>query len=154
MCDWIPDCCSPVWTAALAAEGAPRHLRTRRRRVALPLAWAHQAQHAVDGGCVEAGGNDLVAGLVLVYVAQQDPVEHVVGWQRVLVELVLAQLRRRRPRDHRRRDHRRAGHRVAPLRHREYLGLVPVLDRSEQHTSELKSLMRTSYDVLCLKHTK
>src|SRR3546814_3800494 len=34
--------------AALAAEGAPRHLRTRRRLVALPLAGAHQAQPAVD----------------------------------------------------------------------------------------------------------
>src|SRR3546814_4205510 len=91
-----------------AAEGAPRVLRTRRRLVALPLAGAYQAQHAVDGGCVEAGGNDLVAGLVLVDVAQQDPVEHVVGRQRVLV-------------------------------------------RSEEHTSELQSLMRISYAVFCLK---
>src|SRR3546814_15103490 len=87
--DWSSDVCSSDLDRIppFAAEGAPRHLRTRRRLVALPLAGAYQAQHAVDGGCVEAGGNDLVAGLVLVDVAQQDPVEHVVGRQRVLVEL-------------------------------------------------------------------
>src|SRR3546814_1201997 len=30
-------------------------------------------------------------------------------------------------------------------------GLAAGVDRSEEHTSELQSLMRTSYDVLCLK---
>src|SRR3546814_2978167 len=31
------------------------------------------------------------------------------------------------------------------------LGAVKVLDRSEEHTSELQSLMRISYAVFCLK---
>src|SRR3546814_9930736 len=30
----------------------------------------------------------------------------------------------------------------------------PVLERSEEHTSELQSLMRSSYAVFCLKKTK
>src|SRR3546814_6744283 len=38
---------------------------------------------------------------------------------------------------------------------RDLLGLVRVLDdRSEEHTSELQSLMRISYAVFCLKKTK
>src|SRR3546814_1189600 len=32
-------------------------------------------------------------------------------------------------------------------------GPTSAAPRSEEHTSELQSLMRTSYDVLCLKHT-
>src|SRR3546814_10955628 len=44
-----------------AAEGAPRHLRTRRRLVALPPAGAYQAPPAVECGGVQAGGTDLVA---------------------------------------------------------------------------------------------
>src|SRR3546814_2537671 len=31
---------------------------------------------------------------------------------------------------------------------------IPVLDRSEEHTSELQSLMRISYAVFCLKKKK
>src|SRR3546814_7932232 len=31
------------------------------------------------------------------------------------------------------------------------IGRVPVLERSEEHTSELQSLMRISYAVFCLK---
>src|SRR3546814_6165256 len=34
------------------------------------------------------------------------------------------------------------------------LGAVDVQARSEEHTSELQSLMRTSYAVFCLKQTK
>lgn len=64
---------------------------------------------------------------LLVDVAQQDRVQHVVGRQRILVGLVLAQFRRRRPRDHGRRDDRGAGNRVAPAREREHLGLVQAL---------------------------
>src|SRR3546814_9092177 len=33
-------------------------------------------------------------------------------------------------------------------------GLAVILDRSEEHTSELPSLMRLSYAVFCLKKTK
>src|SRR3546814_3250934 len=31
------------------------------------------------------------------------------------------------------------------------VGLITVKDRSEEHTTELQSLMRISYDVICLK---
>src|SRR5690606_7748756 len=84
-CSWLPGPSRlPAVTIAdrippFAPERPPRHLRPRRGLVALPFAGAHQAQDAVDGGRVEAGGDDLVAGLVLVDVAQQDRVEHVVG---------------------------------------------------------------------------
>src|SRR3546814_9420339 len=43
---------------------------------------------------------------------------------------------------------------VAPMsRHRAALSGVPT-ERSEEHTSELQSLMRTSYAVFCLKKQK
>src|SRR3546814_9791658 len=48
----------------------------------------------------------------------------------------------RADRDHRRQADRRV-HRVAPA--------DPVPERSEEHTSELQSLMRISYAVFCLK---
>src|SRR3546814_6785613 len=37
--------------------------------------------------------------------------------------------------------------------HEDHIGAVPYLARSEEHTSELQSLMRNSYAILCLKHT-
>src|SRR3546814_1122769 len=40
---------------------------------------------------------------------------------------------------------------VARLGGDEFAVIVPGLARSEEHTSELQSLMRTSYAVLCLK---
>src|SRR3546814_20647354 len=58
--------------AALAAEGAPRHLRTRRRTEGLPPAGATQAPHAVDGGCGEDARDQHAAGLVRVFVAQPE----------------------------------------------------------------------------------
>src|SRR3546814_10627131 len=47
-------------------------------------------------------------------------------------------------------------HRLRPLgefhrRLREHVWNVVLLDRSEEHTSELQSLMRISYAVFCLK---
>src|SRR3546814_54432 len=36
----------------------------------------------------------------------------------------------------------------------DYMALVPVVERSEEHTSELQSLMRISYAVFCLKTKK
>src|SRR3546814_1818050 len=42
---------------------------------------------------------------------------------------------------------------VGPLRHH-VLGKEPVVGRSEEHTSELQSLMRISYAVFCLKKKK
>src|SRR3546814_10525355 len=38
--------------------------------------------------------------------------------------------------------------------HRSYLTLLERLSRSEEHTSELQSLMRISYAVFCLKKKK
>src|SRR3546814_8892034 len=46
-----------------------------------------------------------------------------------------------------------AGDEDAPLVHREAQALVEI-DRSEEHTSELQSLMRKSYAVFCLKKKK
>src|SRR3546814_6451014 len=37
---------------------------------------------------------------------------------------------------------------------RAYVGVDPVYTRSEEHTSELQSLMRISYAVFCLKKKK
>src|SRR3546814_6664094 len=37
---------------------------------------------------------------------------------------------------------------------RSTLGLMPLASRSEEHTSELQSLMRISYAVFCLKKKK
>src|SRR3546814_4945768 len=34
-----------------------------------------------------------------------------------------------------------------------YLEIEPGYERSEEHTSELQSIMRISYDVVCLKNT-
>src|SRR3546814_8163012 len=51
----------------------------------------------------------------------------------------------------------RAGHRIAePLLHRGRAPFEEILRvaRSEEHTSELQSLMRISYAVFCLKNTK
>src|SRR3546814_10859362 len=36
----------------------------------------------------------------------------------------------------------------------DFTGMVEVTDRSEEHTSELQSLMRISYAVFCLKNKK
>src|SRR3546814_9704929 len=47
--------------------------------------------------------------------------------------------------------HPHAGGALCARRHR---GCSPVGIRSEEHTSELKSLMRISYAVICLKDTK
>src|SRR3546814_10471296 len=51
-----------------------------------------------------------------------------------------------------RRDQRRDGQ--IRLRHRERRGARADTQRSEEHTSELQSLMRISYAVFCLKKNK
>src|SRR3546814_1667508 len=51
------------------------------------------------------------------------------------------------------RDHRNA-HRVAGIGHDLVADRGVALDRSEEHTSELQSLMRISYAVFCLKKKK
>src|SRR3546814_10707961 len=45
-----------------------------------------------------------------------------------------------------------AAHRA--IQERDTLGKVVLLNRSEEHTSELQSLMRSSYAVFCLKQKK
>src|SRR3546814_6514137 len=63
----------------------------------------------------------------------------------------------RRPRRRRARRARLRQGPVAPVvgrrRRRTNLNLSPIFDRSEEHTSELQSLMRISYAVFCLKKT-
>ncbi|ETC87142.1 hypothetical protein XHC_3373 [Xanthomonas hortorum pv. carotae str. M081] len=97
--------------------------------MALPLVEPHQPQHVFDRIGGVAGRNDVVARLLLIDVATQDPVEHVVRRQRILVGLVVAQLGRRRARNHCRRNHRRTAHGIAPFGQAEHLGLVQVLER-------------------------
>src|SRR3546814_10536273 len=46
----------------------------------------------------------------------------------------------------------RKGHRPAPMHRR--AATQPLHNRSEEHTSELQSLMRNSYAVFCLKKKK
>src|SRR3546814_2416792 len=46
------------------------------------------------------------------------------------------------------------GHRLQPQCRRRLLYLGPTDSRSEEHTSELQSLMRISYAVFCLKKKK
>src|SRR3546814_1589769 len=48
----------------------------------------------------------------------------------------------------------RQGPGVAVLRHGDVRHELPGPERSEEHTSELQSLMRISYAVVCLKKTK
>src|SRR3546814_18457663 len=43
---------------------------------------------------------------------------------------------------------------VSDLRQAKYADLLPLYNRSEEHTSELQSLMRISYAVFCLKKKK
>src|SRR3546814_3109073 len=47
-----------------------------------------------------------------------------------------------------------AGHAVADRQHLADLGDIRLVARSEEHTSELQSLMRISYAVFCLKKKK
>src|SRR3546814_3861839 len=66
--------------------------------------------------------------------------------------LVFLPLRRSRRDEIDHRPHAHAPHRPdARLHHRALLLLEPAVRRSEEHTSELQSLMRISYDVFCLK---
>src|SRR3546814_16638518 len=59
---------------------------------------------------------------------------------------------RGRPASDRSRGHGPLRHRISHHRHRGWTAAVDFRERrSEEHTSELQSLMRTSYAVLCLK---
>src|SRR5690606_39996214 len=74
----------------LATERPARHLRPGRSLVALPLAAAHQPQHPVDRGDVEARADDLFARLLKIDISATDRIVQVVGRQRSLIALVLA----------------------------------------------------------------
>ena len=107
----------------VAAERLRRDLDPRRLLAALVLGQVDEADDAVDVLRGQAAGDELLAAEVLLDVALEDRVEHLVGRQRVLVALVGAQLGRRRPRDDRLGDRearvaacalaRRAGRRAA-----------------------------------------
>src|SRR3546814_1247487 len=43
---------------------------------------------------------------------------------------------------------------VAGMKNQKFRGPARIFDRSEEHTSELQSLMRISYAVFCLKQKK
>src|SRR3546814_2937146 len=47
-----------------------------------------------------------------------------------------------------------AGFRIIAAQLANHVGEILVVDRSEEHTSELQSLMRISYAVFCLKKKK
>src|SRR3546814_7072421 len=79
--------------------------------------------------------------------SQRDP-------PRVLVEEALEHPHRRQVHvvDHERAARHQQGGPVEPVDHREGEGVAAVDEhRSEEHTSELQSLMRISYAVFCLK---
>src|ERR1700733_11426430 len=79
--------------APVAAEGASGDLDPGGRLAALVLGEIHEANRAVHllGG--QPFGDQLLAAVVELDVAVQDPVEQLVRGQRILVALVLAQLR-------------------------------------------------------------
>src|SRR5579875_420541 len=90
--------------APLAAERAGRDARTRRGLPALEFGGVHHLHHALHGVGIETGGDDFLARLRAFDAALENGVEHVVGRQRILVGLVGAQFRRRRPSHDRARD--------------------------------------------------
>ena len=65
-----------------------RDADAHRRLAALVLVDLDEARDALHVGALEAGRDDLLDGLVLLHVARQDGVEHLVGRQAVLVGLV------------------------------------------------------------------
>src|SRR6266545_1632501 len=90
--------------AAVAAERLRSQPHARGRLAALVLGAVDHRDRALDELGIEAVGRELLARAVELDVRLEDPVEHVVRRQRVLVELVRAQLGARRPVDRRLRD--------------------------------------------------
>src|SRR5690349_7029249 len=78
--------------APVAPEGAVSDADADRRLAPLVLVDPDEPGHTFHVGTVETGGNDLLGALVLFHVAGEDRVEHVVGWQAVLVLLIGPQL--------------------------------------------------------------
>src|SRR5881628_3824836 len=90
--------------APIAPEAAVGDADADRRLPALVFVDLDQARHALHIRRRITGRDDLVDALVLLHVALQDGVQHLVWRQTVLVLLVEAQLGRRRPRDDALRD--------------------------------------------------
>src|SRR4051794_38695455 len=84
------------WQAAVAAEGAWRDLDAWRGLPPLVLRAVDHLHDAVDDLGVGALGDYLVAAAIVLDVGLEDRVEHVIGRQGILVELVGPQLRRGR----------------------------------------------------------
>src|SRR3546814_2627865 len=123
--------------------------------------WSSDVCSSDLGGIVERFiGDGEPRGEPLVLVGQQQRLEHVAPHGVVRAEVVVVRVERRRLgrdsngqllRGGRRGQHRGEGDRAKQraLSHE----FVPrkTLKRSEEHTSELQSLMRISYAVFCLK---
>src|SRR5215472_16821546 len=124
--------------AAVAAEILQRHLDAGRRLPALVLGKMQHALDLHDCLAVEAFRHDLGDRLLALDQTFEDLIEHIVRRQRVLVGLVLAQLRAGRTRENAVWDHRAVGTSraiglpgVAQPREPIDLGLVEILDRIE-----------------------
>ena len=85
--------------AAVAAEILAGHLHAGRGLAALVFGEVEQPLDLLDGLEIVPAGDDLGDAHLALDEAAQDVVEHVVGRQRILVLLVLAQLRGRRLRE-------------------------------------------------------
>src|SRR3546814_4866730 len=129
--DWSSDVCS----SDLPARGAP--LRALRDDLGVPHLYRGLAAPAGGGLCGGADGGAAAGGLRR---AGPDPAD-----QR-LVRALFAQEPVAQPQGPRWPDGRLPfGCHVTPRR---------MVTRSEEHTSELQSLMRNSYSVFCLKKKK
>src|SRR5262249_17245605 len=98
---------------AIPAQGARRRLDAHRPLAALVLSAVHHADDLGGELTRDAAPGEVVGVEVVLDVALEDRVEHVVWRQRIGVELARTKLGRRRPVDRVARDH------LAPL------GLVP-----------------------------
>src|SRR5262249_31432092 len=85
--------------SAVAAEILQRHLDPRRRLPALVFGKMQYALDLHDRLAVETFGDDLGDRLLALDQTLEDLIEHIVRRQRVLVGLVLAQLRAGCPRE-------------------------------------------------------
>src|SRR5207245_454949 len=117
--------------APVAAKGAGRDLDADRSLAALVLVGVHHGDDAPHRVRRESTGDEVVHALVFLDVALENAVELGVGWKRVLVGLVGAQLGRRRAREYGLRDDRSAGARVHVARDVVDQHLRDVLDHGE-----------------------